>query len=153
MRRSKLVAIRPSSCERRTPLATTFFRRFRTCAKRDGLENGHASKVAPLLSRRAPVKIRTSNLLIRSQMLYPVELRALKRAGNLRRKGSGSNGWRIGQINAQSPRREAPLPGLAKPDVLTGRVAAHQHPQMRDCCYVCPRRKVVRLPLLSPWRE
>ena len=28
----------------------------------------------------APVKIRTSNLLIRSQMLYPVELRALKRA-------------------------------------------------------------------------
>ena len=25
---------------------------------------------------RAPVKIRTSNLLIRSQMLYPVELRA-----------------------------------------------------------------------------
>jgi hypothetical protein len=26
----------------------------------------------------APVKIRTSNLLIRSQMLYPVELRALK---------------------------------------------------------------------------
>jgi hypothetical protein len=29
---------------------------------------------------RAPVKIRTSNLLIRSQMLYPVELRALKAA-------------------------------------------------------------------------
>ena len=29
--------------------------------------------------RRAPVKIRTSNLLIRSQMLYPVELRALQR--------------------------------------------------------------------------
>ena len=28
--------------------------------------------------RFAPVKIRTSNLLIRSQMLYPVELRALK---------------------------------------------------------------------------
>jgi hypothetical protein len=26
----------------------------------------------------APVKIRTSNLLIRSQMLYPVELRVLK---------------------------------------------------------------------------
>ena len=28
--------------------------------------------------RRAPVKIRTSNLLIRSQMLYPVELRVLR---------------------------------------------------------------------------
>src|SRR5882762_1418340 len=28
--------------------------------------------------RSAPVGIRTSNLLIRSQMLYPVELRALK---------------------------------------------------------------------------
>jgi hypothetical protein len=28
----------------------------------------------------APVKIRTSNLLIRSQMLYPVELRALEAA-------------------------------------------------------------------------
>jgi hypothetical protein len=29
-------------------------------------------------SGNAPVKIRTSNLLIRSQMLYPVELRALR---------------------------------------------------------------------------
>jgi hypothetical protein len=29
-----------------------------------------------LLNRSAPVGIRTSNLLIRSQMLYPVELRA-----------------------------------------------------------------------------
>ena len=28
--------------------------------------------------KSAPVKIRTSNLLIRSQMLYPVELRALR---------------------------------------------------------------------------
>ena len=32
----------------------------------------------PLKKKRAPVRIRTSNLLIRSQMLYPVELRALK---------------------------------------------------------------------------
>ena len=31
-----------------------------------------------LSSKCAPVGIRTSNLLIRSQMLYPVELRALK---------------------------------------------------------------------------
>jgi hypothetical protein len=33
----------------------------------------------------APVKIRTSNLLIRSQMLYPVELRARGRVINERR--------------------------------------------------------------------
>ena len=31
----------------------------------------------------APVRIRTSNLLIRSQMLYPVELRALKEGENV----------------------------------------------------------------------
>src|SRR2546423_6889069 len=34
-----------------------------------------SAKVALFLLSRAPVKIRTSNLLIRSQMLYPVELR------------------------------------------------------------------------------
>ena len=32
----------------------------------------------PILQRSAPVRIRTSNLLIRSQMLYPVELRVLR---------------------------------------------------------------------------
>ena len=36
---------------------------------------------------RAPERIRTTNLLIRSQMLYPVELRALVKSGNLRRNG------------------------------------------------------------------
>ena len=46
---------------------------------------GHPKAVAGLKARLcravktyAPVKIRTSNLLIRSQMLYPVELRVLK---------------------------------------------------------------------------
>jgi hypothetical protein len=33
-----------------------------------------------LIINGAPVKIRTSNLLIRSQMLYPVELRAPRAA-------------------------------------------------------------------------
>ena len=33
-----------------------------------------------LIINGAPVKIRTSNLLIRSQMLYPVELRALRKS-------------------------------------------------------------------------
>ena len=35
-------------------------------------------RATTLLKKSAPVKIRTSNLLIRSQMLYPVELRAPK---------------------------------------------------------------------------
>src|SRR5439155_7606003 len=35
----------------------------------------------------APERIRTTNLLIRSQMLYPVELRAPVKSGNLRRNG------------------------------------------------------------------
>ena len=34
--------------------------------------------ITTLLHLTAPVKIRTSNLLIRSQMLYPVELRVLR---------------------------------------------------------------------------
>jgi hypothetical protein len=38
-------------------------------------------------SSSAPVGIRTSNLLIRSQMLYPVELRAPEKSGNLRTNG------------------------------------------------------------------
>ena len=40
----------------------------------------------------APERIRTTNLLIRSQMLYPVELRAPEREGiNLRRRQRPSN--------------------------------------------------------------
>src|SRR5438309_8869530 len=50
---------------------------------------------------RAPVVIRTPNLLIRSQMLYPVELRAPEQA-NLRRKAERSN-------NAQRLKNLRPL--------------------------------------------
>jgi hypothetical protein len=42
----------------------------------------------------APVKIRTSNLLIRSQMLYPVELRA---RGRLIKRGAGRGQLRAGK--------------------------------------------------------
>ena len=38
-------------------------------------------------SENAPERIRTTNLLIRSQMLYPVELRAPVKSDNLRRNG------------------------------------------------------------------
>src|SRR5215813_11603233 len=44
------------------------------------------------LKNSAPERIRTTNLLIRSQMLYPVELRAPRREGvNLRRTRRASN--------------------------------------------------------------
>jgi hypothetical protein len=49
--------------------------------------------------KSAPERIRTTNLLIRSQMLYPVELRAPERAANLRRKTRASN-----KARQQSPR-------------------------------------------------
>ena len=42
----------------------------------DDRRSGKASTVRATERNRAPVGIRTSNLLIRSQMLYPVELRA-----------------------------------------------------------------------------
>jgi hypothetical protein len=64
--------------------------------------------VAPWPRRkRAPVKIRTSNLLIRSQMLYPVELRVLKRVTNVRRKPGPSNQAPVSAV--ESPLRRAIL--------------------------------------------
>src|SRR5664279_2674899 len=50
--------------------------------KDERIPRGTTTVVTPCPSEHfrngAPVKIRTSNLLIRSQMLYPVELRVLK---------------------------------------------------------------------------
>jgi hypothetical protein len=52
------------------------------------VRNWHKS----LIINHAPEEIRTPNLLIRSQMLYPVELRAPEREGiNLRRRQRASN--------------------------------------------------------------
>ena len=43
--------------------------------------NEKSLRVAEAFTSGGPVGIRTPNLLIRSQMLYPIELRVLKKTG------------------------------------------------------------------------
>ena len=67
-----------------------------------------AAEPAKFLAIGAPGKIRTPNLLIRSQTLCPVELRALaKEIRRLMRRRRGQYSKRVAKASLETPRRAA----------------------------------------------